>query len=239
MVTIQRKDKQYAVHSDGQFCGTVDVSESLYHGRNIYLTFDLNSFETCEAKELFHLLCRDLRRGLQVMTDSENDELIRFLLRGGFSCVRKCYEVEAERQDLLGAGGVTPLYRCRPGMAEYDMCCRLMYEHYKATHENVNPWTAGFEVFASLMPEEVVYAVSQGQISALAFLEENEIAYVWGMEREMFRDFARSLVDQMFQMYDKVFFEYDDVDWVAMELGALFPQRIGSSFNTYVYSEEF
>ena len=157
------------------------------------------------------------------MVDSDDDALVDFLLAGGFVCKRKCYEVEAFADDYIGDLSDTQLFRCSVGKPDYDDCCSLMYRYYAA--------------FCSVLPDNVVYGRCGNQIAALAFVEDNEIAYVSGTEKKYFFHFAKSLISSILTQYESIFFEADDCDWAAMMLRSLFENQDDTSYDTYILGD--
>lgn len=69
----------------------------------------------------------------------------------------------------------------------------------------------------------------------LAFVEEEEIAYVWGAEPAALREFLQRLVCRLFRQYDALCFECDDCDWAAICLKSLFRDRNASCVDTCVF----
>ncbi|MBD5496806.1 MAG: hypothetical protein HDR11_03450 [Lachnospiraceae bacterium] len=72
-------------------------------------------------------------------------------------------------------------------------------------------------------------------VSCFAFVEGNEIAYVYGRNEGSFVSFAEILVGRLLSEFQTSCFEADGCDWMAMKLKALFRDQSEASFNTYVY----
>lgn len=235
MVRLVQKDGKYAVYRDEQLMGFVELYDNPGHGKNRYVRLELELLDTEISGELFSGLRALAGRPLQAMVSSEDMELIAFLTAGGFRCRRKCYEVQAGAADYIGGKGNMELTRCAAGEPDYDAACGMLFQYYLATHEAVNPWTAGYTAFSAELPADVICGKADGRMVSLAFVEGNEIAYVCGADRQHFADFARSLASVMLEKYETVFFESDDCDWAAMTLKALFTNQDESSLDTYVY----
>ena len=235
MLTLQRTDDTYIAYQNDCRIGSLRLYDNPHHMRNCYVKLELDELNTEISAELFQGLRKIAGRPLQFMVDSDDAELIAFLLSGGFVCRRKCYEVEAGKVDYIGGQVDAPLEYCRVGEPDYEAACRMLFEHYKETHKAVNPWTADYETFCSELPEEVVCYKQGGEIVSLAFVEENEIAYVCGADEECFAEFARSLVCAMLNKYEPLCFESDDCDRAAMLLRSLFQNQEETSYDTYVY----
>lgn len=238
MLTLQRTDDTYKVYQNECHIGSLRLYDNPHHMGNCYVKLEFDEPDNEISAELFARLREIAGRPLQVMVDSDNAELIAFLLSGGFGCRRKCYEVEAGMEDYIGGQSNTPLEPCRIGEPDYEQACRMFFEHYTETHKAVNPWTADYETFCGELPEEVVCYKQGGEIVSLAFVEENEIAYVCGADEECFAKFARSLVYAMLEKYETICFESDDCDWAAMLLKSLFKNQEETSYDTYVYGNE-
>lgn len=235
MIRLEWNGKSYSAFLNDQCMGEVELYDNPCHARNCYLRVRLEYLERSVSAELFDALAQLVKRPMQVMVDSGNVELAGFLIAGGFSCRRKCYEVEAGVKDYTGQKIHFPLVHTHRGEPDYERCCGLMYDCYVANHEMVNPWTADFETFCRDMPAEAVCEKSGSEILNLAFVEENEIAYVCGCDGQEFARFASGLVTWLFERYETVCFESDDCDWAAMELKAMFANQAETSFDTYVY----
>lgn len=238
MIRLEHRDEDYAVYLDGQPIGTVRLYENPCHMQNCYVKLNLELLDTEISAELFRKMQEITKRPLQVMVSSEDTALTQFLTAGGFECRRRCYEVEAGTEDYVGGIDQVPLFHSRAGEPEYAQCCRMMFDHYAQTHREVNPWTAGYETFCRELPADVIYAMANGEIASLAFVEDNEIAYVCGRDRQHFGAFARGLAAAMLEKYESVCFESDDCDWAAMQLRSMFANPDETSFDTYVYDHE-
>ena len=113
-----------------------------------------------------------------------------------------------------------------------------MYHHYVNTHKEINPWTADYTAFRAELPEVAVYARSGNSIMSVAYIEDNEIAYVCSLSEQYFLIFAKALMQTMFMKHDNIFFECDNCDWVAMTLRSLFINQDESSFCTYILEDD-
>lgn len=234
MIRLEQENEYYIVWQDDFRLGTVSLYDNLGHMGNRYVKLALDRYDTAISAELFQLLREIAERPLQAMIESNDAEQVQFLMAGGFVCNRKCYEVEACAEDYVGEQSDTSLRNTHRGEPAYDRCCEILFDHYIETHRAVNPWTAGYEAFLEDLPATVVYQELDGRITALAFVEENEIAYICGMDKSEFLDFASSLVTEMFEHYETIFFESDDCDWPAMALKSMFANQDETSFDTFV-----
>lgn len=238
MLRLQKLDKGYSVYQDDQYIGTVELYDNPYHTRNCYVKLELDRFDADISAELFEKLRAMAGRPLQVMVSSDNTALTEFLIAGGLTCRRKCYETEAGAKDYIGEKADVPLLHIRAGEPDYTLCCRMMFDYYVETHKAVNPWTADQETFCRNMPARVIYQKADGKITNLAFVEENEIAYLCGSDRQGFKAFAFGLITFLFERYETICFESDDSDWAATQLRAMFKNQDETSFDTYVYDNE-
>lgn len=238
MVIIEKSGGKYGIFHQGKPVGTITLYDNPYHRKNCYVTLDMEALDKSMSGEMFRRLRDIAGRPLQMMVSSDDAALTDFLLAGGFICKRKCYEVEAGMADYIGKTGNIPLYCSTTGETEYEQSCRLMYDHYVASHEKINPWTAGFEAFCRELPQKVIYTKIGTEITNLAFVEDSEIAYVYGKDSRFFKEFAQNLATSMLTRYETICFESDDCDWTAMQLRALFQNQKETSYDTYVYDNK-
>ncbi len=235
MVRLDMDQNRVRVYEDSTVIGSIELYDNLYHMQNQYLKLDDFTYDTRISEELFRKLHDRIGRPLQIMTASEDEPLIEFIVSGGFVCKRKCYEVEAAREDYIGEAVTGSISRAEKGEKEYGHCCRLLYDRYAETHSAINPLTAELPVFASDLPDCVCYQMREGRIIGFAFVAENEIAYVYGEDGRDFVPFAEALACSLFAQYQTVCFEADDCDRTAMQLKNLFTCRNDVSFDTYIY----
>ncbi len=235
MITLTLNKNTVSAYADETFIGTIRLSENPYHKQNCYIELKLECYDSLISAELFENLFQMTQRPLQAMVHSGNTQITSFLTAGGFVLKRKCYEVEATKEDWVGTGVPAPLCSAHEGDEIYDLCCKLMHERYKDTHKDINPWTAGLSDFRENLPSDVLYELDGDTIVNLAFIEDNEIAYVYSANSARFSGFAVALVNNLFAEYETVFFESDDCDWVAMRLRGMFVNQEEMSFDTYVF----
>ena len=212
----------------------IKVKTNPLHNTNYYLDMDFAGIDVTNAKMVFEEIAQNLNKPLQIMISSEEVEKIEILKAADFICKRKCYEVEAERQDYIGANVECEILYSSAGEEMYEQCCELMLNRYILAHRNVNPWTGTKEEFFSELPECVAYSCMDGKIVSFALVEEDEIAYVYGENVQVFHKFAQALVTDLFQKYEVITFEADDCDEIAMELKNMFINQSEESFDTYI-----
>lgn len=217
--------------------GTIRVKTNQYHNRNYYLDMDFVSPDFAEAGELFEEIAFKLKKPLQVMISSEEKTKVAFLESAGFVCKRKCYETEAEKQDYIGQNYESEMCYSFAGQGIYELCRELMLDRYLLLHKDINPWTGSREDFFAELPDCVAYTCTDGEVSCCAFIENEEIAYVYGKDMGEFRLFAQKLVTELFKKHEVITFESDDCDEMAMELKRLFTNQSEESYNTYIFGE--
>lgn len=206
----------------------MEIYTNKFHSGHLYLRLG-------EAEELsrdrFDRLIAEHGKPLQTALPSNDAEKIRLLKDCGFILKRRCFETEAGRDDLLLLLPAAPvrIVEARRGTREYGACARRLYEYYRRTHEGVNPLTASCEEFETALPELALFSGGTG-----AFVEDNEIAYLYCRSTRSFPDFAGALLKYLFARYERVFFEADDTDPAATALRAMFRVSEGASFDTYV-----
>lgn len=235
MISVDKCKNGFSVSQNKKEIGNIYLYENGLHNENIYLKLNFSVEDDEDCKELFTKIRNITEKPLQVMISSAETDVTKTLLRGGFLLKRKCYEIESGKADYLGKNVKSDLKYAFQSDKNYDICCHLIYEHYLDTHKNINPWTAGYEAFCAELPETVYFNQNENGIENLAFIEENEIAYVCG-NTDTFISFAEKLVSALFEKYETVCFESDDCDEIAMELKSLFNTNSEPSFDTYVYN---
>ena len=215
--------------------GTIRWKINPYHSQNNYLDMDFVSLDFAEARELFEEISLTLKKSLQVMLPSEEKTKIAFLESAGFTCKRKCYEIEAKKQDYIGENCESEISYSFVGQEIYNQCCETMLDRYCLLHKDINPWTGSRDEFFEELPECVAYTCTDGEVSNFAFIESGEIAYVYGTDIREFRLFSQGLVTELFKEHEVITFEADDCDVMAIELKRLFINQSEESFNTYIF----
>lgn len=236
MVNIQLdfNDDVFNVIIDGNCIGSIEYSTNPYHNRHYYLKLNLQQYDIGAAKEIFALMSSKLDKPMQIMLSSTEKEIVSFIQSAGFCCKRKCYEIETSGQDYIGKKIEEPLLSSKVGHFMYTKCCEIILDRYISTHKGINPWTGSKENFFMMLPKDVFYEVENEEIRNFAFVEDNEIAYVYGVDREGFKIFAQKLITILLKQYENIMFEADDCDEYAMELKALFVNQSKESFDTYI-----
>lgn len=225
----------YRVFADVGELGVIETNQNPFHSRNTYLKLRLSWFDCALARELFVELRNLTGTPLQVMLSSVETEQAAFLISGGFRLVRRCFETEVEKANLLPGDARRGFRRYGRGEPEYEACCELLYRQYAGTHADINPLTADLETFCGAMPDTVLCELECGQPIHFAFVEEEEIAYVGTTALPAFPGFIRSVLRELFARHDSLFFESDDTDQTAMTLRSMFKVQNADSYDTYVY----
>ena len=201
--------------------------ENPYHKQNLYIELRPGDVTAEELRQLI----TQTDRPLQAMIDSSEEELACLLRSVGFERRRRCYALELPAASYAGETLFGPLNCAGRGEAAYKRCAVQMYQRYCKTHAAINPWTADEETFAAQLPDLVWYDDSGN----LAFVEDNEIAYVTG--NAAFDRFAARLIPKLFAEYAVLSFEADECDEYAMRLWAMFNDLGEDSVDTYIYRE--
>ncbi len=233
-VQVILENDNVMVYIGDKYNGSIKYSSNLYHNGHYYLKLQLQNYDTEVAEEVFFLLSQRLDKPMQVMVSSKDEEIISFIQTAGFRCRRKCYEIEACVQDYIGKIAIETLSFAAIGHAIYEKCCEIMLDRYISTHKAINPWTGTKEDFFKMLPKMVFYEMEKNRIKNFAFVEDNEIAYVCGVDRAGFVLFAQNLITEIFKQNESIIFEADDCDEYAMELKNLFASQSDESFDTYI-----
>lgn len=234
MIELARAHDCFSVKRDGACVGSVRVFENNFHHKHAHISLDLNEYNAQIGLELFPKLRNELKASLQTLIHSSECRVADFLLASGFARKRRCYEIEATRQAYLGPWSDRELPIAYRGEAEYDACCKMLYGYYQRTHAAINPLTATLEQFCRILPDRAYYQGNEGQLKHLAFIDENEIAYIATTENASFGEFAAAIVCRILSAYHSVNVESDDCDDAAMTLRSLFLHDDLSN-DTYIY----
>lgn len=206
-----------------------------YHGNHLYLNIEDREVPHLQSA-VFEKLIEKHRKPLQVMVPSDAEQLIGSLERSGFKLKRRCYEMDVCSADLImpHSTDFTVLSEARRGTPEYTECAGMMYAYYADTHAPINPLTATRADFEEILPDTVLYFKTDGRIDSAAFIDGNEIAYIFSYTKDGFFRFADPLLAYMFGKFDRIVFEADDSDWAATRLKEMFFASPGSSYDTYI-----
>lgn len=169
--------------------------------------------------------CRDLKKPLQdkISPISNRAAMNKHLLH--------CQPDSNHLANVQLASGLHLISRSTP---QYHDAVSVLYEHYLSTHESINPLTVEVAEFSSGLPHHVIIDLKKDSLRHLAFIEENEIAYVASTEPEGFSSFADRLLSDMFSCHQEIVFEADDLDPMATELRLKFRSDGKASYDTYI-----
>ncbi len=228
-------DHKYSISIDGSSIGYIETYENKFHSSNCYLRLNLIEYEKMVASRIFDEISRQEDKPLQMMLNASDKEKIAFIKSGGFVCKRKCYDVVVTIDDLIyRSNQQVALNYCQYGSGEYRQCARLMYHHYKKTHQNINPLTASCEDFMSILPKDAFYQKYNSKIASVIFVEDNEIAYICLSDTKNALDFVYAVICELFNKYSRIVFECDHVDNSAMQFISMFNVDLSRSYNTYI-----
>lgn len=236
MALALRKESQnkLTVMEDQSPIGRVEWYGNPFHSGHQYLRIHFDTYDQRWAEPLFSLLRHTVGKPLQMMLSSDKTEQADFLIAGGFKRKRRCYEMEVSQKDFVPSPKETPVDVALKGMPTYDACCQLLFSYYKQTHEAVNPLTAAFSAFCDVLPSTALFQRVEGQMVHVAFVDENEIAYVASTDANGIRPFAQAMVQRLFAEHETLCFECDDGDTAAMTLKSLFHTEAQGAWDTYV-----
>ena len=82
---LENGQGRFSVFYKQQMIGFVEIYENEFHNRNCYVKVELKKYGTILANELFDLLQKHIKRPLQVMISSMEEEKIAFLENLDFS----------------------------------------------------------------------------------------------------------------------------------------------------------
>lgn len=233
---ITKHKDEYLIENSGEQLAKVETYRNTYHKNHCYIKFDLEDTAVISEANLFQKIADEEKSPLQVMISSLETQKTTFLTSQGFKKARISHEMEVKKQDLLKglSSGESKIFKAIRGQNDYRECCELLFNHYKETHQAINPLSATFEDFTKILPAEVYY-VKNNSIQHVAFVSDNLIAYVCSKDESTFENFVLAVVNKLFEENQSIEFEADDVDWAAMTLKNLFLTDSTESFDTWIY----
>ena len=190
-----------------------------FHNSNVYFKIDeVKLFDKLNS-ELLNKLSNYFGKPIQIMISSERKDVTNVLKNLGFERKRVCYEIEVckEYYCIYEKDDEIKLITAHKGSKEFEICADLMLERYMKTHLEINPWTGKRNDFLNILPEKVIYEKKDDSIENLAFIENEEVAYVFGKDIDSFRKFSSNLIFNLFEKCKNIYFEADDCDEFAME----------------------
>lgn len=205
-----------------------------FHNVNVYIDFDDDDMRDV-SDDPFKVLYETYRAPLQVMLDSGDIEKRNFIEKWGFTKERTCYSLEVSKENMLDANHKNiDIKLAKEGDEAYERLAKVYYDYYKKTHEAINPLTVDFDEFKGVLTDTVYYKDDAGEVE-LAFVEEDEIAYVYASRPSNAGSFYTSVCEKLFDEHDKIFFEADDVDESAIKLKNLFNGAVVEITETWIY----
>ena len=155
-----------------------------FHNSNVYFKIDEVKLFDKVNSELLDKLSSYFGKTIQIIISSNKKDVANVLENLGFKRKRACYEVEVTKADycLYEKDDGIKLITAHKGSKEFMACAELMLERYMKTHLKINPWTGKKTDFFDILPCKVVYEKKGDSIENLAFIENEEVAYVLGKQ---------------------------------------------------------
>ena len=234
---ITKNDNGYIIKKNAKQQAFIQTFRNLYHTSNCYIDFDPDDLQEVVIETVFKLISQTEKSPLQAMVSSDEKQKTELLSSNGFKKVRVCHEIEVTKNELKNDRPLesNKLLKTPRGQSEYIICCKLLFDHYKETHESINPLSASFESFIDDIPSDVLYAKDKDGIKHAAFIEESDVAYICSNDKATIEGFAHAVVNMMFSSNDNIYFEADDVDWCAMALKNIFTVEPSITFDTWIF----
>ena len=211
----------------------ISIKKNHFHKKNIYIYFDLDDMKNIN-RDSFKSISEENHAPLQMMIDGYDTKKKDFIEENGFKRVRTCYGMSVRKDDLIKKETAKiNLFLAKEGDEKYFELAKIYFEYYKNTHESINALTVDFDEFKNILTKDVYYYDEDGV--ALAFVEDNEIAYVYASDLAKADEFFYCLCEKLFNDYEEIFFEADDVDASAMHLKNIFIGRVDEITETWIY----
>lgn len=211
----------------------ISIKKNHFHKKNIYIDFDLDDMKNIN-RDSFKAISEENHAPLQMMIDGDDTKKKDFIEENGFKRVRTCYGMIVRRDDLIKKETAKiNLLLVKEGVEKYFELAKIYFEYYKKTHESINSLSVDFDEFKNILTKDVYYNDEDG--IALAFVEDNEIAYVYASDLAKADEFFYCLCEKLFNDYEEIFFEADDVDASAMHLKNIFIGGVDEITETWIY----
>lgn len=211
----------------------ISTSKNHFHNQNIYIKFDPEDMKNINT-DTFKIISKENHAPLQMMIDGSETEKINFIKEHGFNRARVCYSMTVRKSDMLSKDiSGLKLLHAKECETIYNELAKIYFDYYKKTHESINPLSVDFDEFKEILTKGVYYNDERGV--NLAFVEDNEIAYVYTSDLYKADEFFKSLCEKLFNDYEEIFFEADDVDQSAMHLKNLFNDGVDEITETWIY----
>lgn len=211
----------------------IKTKKNPFHNQNLYIDFDLEDIKNINT-DTFKNISKENHAPLQMMLDSEDAVKRDFIKECGFKRMRVCYGMSVRKNDMPTKSiAKLDLLHAKEGEAIYDELAKIYFDYYKKTHKSINPLSVDFEEFKEILTKEVYY--NEESSINLAFVEDNEVAYVYTSDLDKADDFFKSLCQKLFNNYEEIFFEADDVDASAMQLKNIFSGGVDEITETWIY----
>lgn len=211
----------------------ISIKKNHFHKKNIYIDFDLDDMKNIN-RDSFKAISEEDHAPLQMMIDGYDTKKKDFIEENGFKRVRTCYGMIVRKNDMPTKSiAKLDLLHAKEGEAIYDELAKIYFDYYKKTHKSINPLSVDFEEFKEILTKEVYY--NEESSINLAFVEDNEVAYVYTSDLDKADDFFKSLCEKLFNNYEEIFFEADDVDASAMQLKNIFSGGVDEITETWIY----
>lgn len=211
----------------------IKTKKNPFHNQNLYIDFDLEDIKNINT-DTFKNISKENHAPLQMMLDSEDAVKRDFIKECGFKRMRVCYGMSVRKNDMPTKSiAKLDLLHAKEGEAIYNDLAKIYFAYYKEAHENINALTVDFEEFKKILTKDIYY--SENNALSLAFVEDNEVAYVYTSDLDKADDFFKSLCEKLFNNYEEIFFEADDVDASAMQLKNIFSGGVDEITETWIY----
>lgn len=211
----------------------ISIKKNHFHKKNIYIDFDLDDMKNIN-RDSFKAISEENHAPLQMMIDGDDTKKKDFIEENGFNRVRTCYGMSVRRDDLIRKETAKiNLLLVKEGVEKYFELAKIYFEYYKKTHESINSLSVDFDEFKNILTKDVYYNDEDG--IALAFVEDNEIAYVYASDLAKADEFFYCLCEKLFNDYEEIFFEADDVDASAMHLKNIFIGGVDEITETWIF----
>lgn len=226
----------YQVNQGAHVLGRFIEYDNEFHLNHKYINLVDETFFKLTLKSIIKIIRNYFDKPLQVMVDSNAEEIIDGLINNGFILKRQCFERAFQMASVIKLDSkLVDLHVFNKGAKAYDRGCSLAFDHYVKTHKDVNPFTAKKEHFIEFLPNKIICQIVDDKIVNLVFIDENELCYFASNNESQFEMFSHSVIRFMFERYQSITFEVDSTDELGLKFKSYFNDTSNDSFDTYVY----
>lgn len=237
----------------GELLGKLTTWENYFHPNNLYISFENSLIPNQKVYiELLEAVYNQKQRSLQTSIMSNNDELSSLLLSSNFERKRRCWEFSIEASEFLESNQNNleiQIHRFKDADAGLFLALKkLIVAIYQETHEIVNPLSSQltveecFQIMCEKLSLTHSYYYKIDEQLYFCCIEEVEgqafISYLgYRGDETLYRAFLIAVFNRLFQTFEVLDFEVDDINEYAMIMEEFYHFRELPSYDAYVLNK--